>query len=131
MSGAVTVSGGIGSIAADFEQLAAYASALDGAADSIAGVLGLLARRLADPALIGTAVLDPAGAVEILALAGETTAGAVAALAGCQSLSAALRLAAGSYRAADGLDRRVAPVLAAGYRLPLALTALAGSAPPG
>lgn len=130
MSGVVTVSGGIGSIAADFEQLAAFASALDGAADSIAGMLGMLARRLADPALIGAAVLDPAGAAEILALAGVTTAGAAATLAGCQSLSAGLRLAAGSYRAVDGLDRRMAPVLGAGYRLPLALAPFAGSAAP-
>jgi hypothetical protein len=130
VSGVVTVSGGIGSIAADFEQLAAFASALDGAADSIAGMLGMLARRLADPALIGAAVLDPAGAAEILALAGVTTAGAAATLAGCQSLSAGLRLAAGSYRAVDGLDRRMAPVLGAGYRLPLALVPFAGSAAP-
>lgn len=131
MTGAVTVSGGVGSIAADFEQLVAFASALDGAADSIAAMLGLLARCLADPALAGAAVLDPAGAAEILALAGITTAGAVATLAGCQSISTGLRLAAGAYRAADGLDRRVAPVLAAGYRLPLALASLAGSGPSG
>ena len=32
MSGVVVISGGLGSIAADFEQLAAFASALDGAA---------------------------------------------------------------------------------------------------
>jgi hypothetical protein len=126
----VTVAGGIGSIAADFEQLAAFASALDAAADSIAGVLAGLARCLADPAMIEAAVLDPAGAAEIMALAGVATARAALAVAGCQSLSSGLRLAAGSYRAADQLDRRVAPVLAAGYRLPSAVTALAGSAAP-
>jgi hypothetical protein len=124
MSGAVTVSGGVDSIATDFEQLAAFASALDRAADSIAGVLAVLARCLADPAMIGAAVLDPAGAAEILALASAATAGAVAMVAGCQSIAAGLRLAARSYRAADELDRRVAPVLAAGYRLPQALAPL-------
>ncbi|HEX8096238.1 hypothetical protein [Jatrophihabitans sp.] len=131
MSAPVTVAGGTDSIAADFEQLAAFASALDAAADSIAGVLAVLARCLGDPALIGAAVLDPAGAAEILALAGVATAGAAVALARCQSLSAVLRLAAGSYRAADELDRRVVPVLAAGYRLPRVLPPLAGSAGSG
>jgi hypothetical protein len=131
MSAGVTISGGIDSIAADFDQLAAFASALDGAADSIAGVLAVLARCLADPAMIGAAVLDPVGAAEILALAAATTAGGLATMAGCQSIAAGLRWAAGSYRAADELDRRVAPVLTAGYRLPLALAPLTGPGPSG
>jgi hypothetical protein len=49
-------------------------------------------------------------------------------MAGCEWVSAGLRLAAGSYRAADQLDRRLAPVLTAGYRLPLALASLTGPA---
>ena len=126
MSAAVTVSGGAGSIAADFEELAAFASALDGAADSVAGVLRVLARCLADPAMVGAAMLDPSGAFEILALTGAAMAGAAAVVAGCQSVSAGLRLAAASYRAADALDRRAAPVLSAAYRLPLVLRPLPG-----
>jgi hypothetical protein len=131
MSTAVTVAGGSDSIAADFEQLAALASALDAAADSIAGMPARLARCLADPAMVEAAVLDPAGAAEILARAGLATAVAALAAAGCQALATGLRLAAGSYRAADELDRRVAPVLAAGYRLPWAVTALADVAGSG
>ena len=130
MTGVVTVSGGSDSIAADFEQLAAFATTLDGAADAVAGVMAVLARRLADPALIGAAMLDPVGAAEILALAGVATAAAAATVAGCQAISAGLRLAAGSYRAVDELDRRMAPVLAAGHRLPLALAPLTGLAGP-
>ena len=126
MSAPVTVRGGAGSIAADFEELAAFAAALDGAAGCLAGVLRVLARCLADPAMIAAAALDPAGAIEIVAVAGVATAGVAAALAGCHSVAAGLRLAAASYRAADALDRRVAPVLAAGYRLPRALGPLTG-----
>jgi hypothetical protein len=128
VSGSVTVRGGSDSIAADVEQLAAFASALDQAADPIAGALRVLARCLAEPAMIAAAVLDPAGAAQVLALTGVAMAGAAGALAGCQSIAAGLRLAAGSYRAADEIDRRLAPVLAAGYRLPLALASLTGSA---
>ena len=130
MTGVVTVSGGSDSIAADFEQLAAFAATVDGAADAIAGVMAVLAQCLADPALIGAAMLDPVGAVEILALAGVVTAGAAATVAGCQAIAAGLRLAAGSYRAVDELDRRMAPVLTAGHRLPLALAPLTGLAGP-
>ncbi|HEV2885645.1 MAG TPA: hypothetical protein VGX49_01930 [Jatrophihabitans sp.] len=130
MSGAVTVRGGSDSIAADVEQLATFAAVLDGAAGSVAGALRVLAQCLADPAMISAAVLDPAGAAQILALVGVATAGAAGALAGCQSIAAGLRLAAGCYRAADELDRRLAPVLAAGYRLPLALAPLTGRAAP-
>jgi hypothetical protein len=128
VSNAVSVAGGIDSIAADFEQLAALASALDAAAEWIAGMLARLARCLADPAMIEAAALDPAGAAEIVALAGVATAEAALALAGCQALASGLRLAAGSYRAADELDRRLVPVLVAGYRLPRALAPLAGPA---
>lgn len=129
MSGPVTVRGGSGSIAADFEQLAAFASALDRAAEQVGGALRVLARCLAEPAMVAAAVLDPAGAAQILALTGVATAGAAGVLAGCQSIGAGLRLAAGSYRAADELDRRVAPVLAAGLRLPLALAPLSIPSP--
>jgi len=130
MTGAVTVSGGSDSIAADFEDLAAFAAVLDGAADSIAGVMAVLARCLADPVMIGAGLLDPTGAADILALAAVATAGAAATVAGCQAIAAGLRLAAGSYRAVDELDRRMAPVLAAGCRLPLALASLTGLAGP-
>jgi pimeloyl-ACP methyl ester carboxylesterase len=123
---AVTVRGGSDSIAADFEQLAAFATALDGATGPVTRALRLLARCLTEPAMIRAGMLDPAGGAWIVALAGVTTAGAAAALAGCQSIAAGLRLAAGSYRAADDLDRRLAPVLAAGLRLPLVLAPLTG-----
>ncbi len=126
MSGTVTVWGGADSIAVEAEQLIGFASALDGAAGSVAAGLRLVTRCLSDPALIGAGLLDPAGGAEVLALAGVAMALAGAALAGCESLSAGLRTAAAAYREGDQLDRRVVPVLLAGYRLPLALAALAG-----
>jgi hypothetical protein len=125
VSGPVTIRGGRDSIAADFEQLAAFASALDRAADPVGGALRVLARCLADPAMIVAAALDPAGAAQIVALTGVAMAGAASVLAGCQSLATSLRLAAASYRAADELDRRLTPVAAAGLRLPLAVAPLA------
>jgi PGAP1-like protein len=127
VSAPITVRGGSDSIAADFEQLAAFAAELDRATGAIVAALRVLARCLTEPAMISAAVLDPVGATQIAALAGLATAGTTAALAGCQSVAAGLRLAAGSYRAADDLDRRLAPVLAAGLRLPLALTPLGTS----
>jgi hypothetical protein len=123
-TGPVTVRGGSGSIAADVEQLAAAAPVLDRAADALAAALRVLARCLADPAMIGAAALDPVGAAQVAALAGIASAGAVAALAGCQSVAAGLRLAAGCYRAADELDRRLAPAVAAGLALPSVLAPL-------
>jgi hypothetical protein len=126
VSAPISVRGGSDSIAADFEQLAAFASALDGATGAITGALRVLARCLTEPAIIGAAVLDPVGAAQIVALAGVATAGAAAALAGCRSVADGLRLAAGCYRAADDLGRRLVPVLAAGLRLPRVLTPLAG-----
>ena len=129
MSGPITVRGGSASIAADIEQLAAFASALDRAAEQVGGTLRALASCLAEPAMVPAAVLDPAGAAQILALTGVAMAGAAGVLAGCQSLAAGLRLAAGSYRAADELDRRLAPLLAAGLRLPLALMPLSVPSP--
>lgn len=124
MSGAISVRGGSDSIAADFEQLAGFASVLDGATGAITSALRVLARCLTEPAMISAAVLDPVGAAQIVALAGVATAGAAGALAACQSVAAGLRLAAGCYRAADELDRRLAPVLSAGLRLPPALAPL-------
>ncbi|MEO7260320.1 MAG: hypothetical protein ABI047_03535 [Jatrophihabitantaceae bacterium] len=128
MSAPVTVEGGSDSIAADLEQLAAFASALDGAVDPLGGALRALARCLADPAMIAAAVLDPAGAAEIVALAGVAMTGVASTLAGCQSIATGLRLAARSYRVADELDRRLRPVVTAGLRLPLALAPLTGPA---
>ena len=124
MSAPITVHGGIDSIAADFEQLAAFATALEQAAGPISDALAVLASCLADPALLTAAVLDPVGAAQILALATVTMAGTGAALAGCQSLAIGLRAAAASYREADELDRRVLPVLSAAFGLPQALTAV-------
>ncbi len=124
MSAPITVRGGSNSIAADFEQLAAFAAVLDGATGAIAAALRVLARCLSEPAMISAAVLDPLGAAQIAALVGVATAGTTAALAGCQSVAAGLRLAAGCYRAADDLDRRLLPVLTAGLRLPPALVPL-------
>ncbi len=131
MSDRVTVRGGSDSIAADFEQLAEFASALDRAAEPVGGALRALGRCLADPAMLAAAVLDPAGAARIVALASVAMAETAAALAGCQSAASGLRLAAGSYRAADELDRRLVPVLAAGLRLPLALAASDGGVQAG
>ena len=123
---AIAVSGGSDSIAADFEQLAGFASVLEGATGAIIGSLRVLARCLTEPAMVSAAVLDPAGAAQVVALAGVATAGAAATLAGCRSVAVGLRLAAGGYRAADELDRRLAPLVAAGLGLPPALAPLAG-----
>lgn len=131
MSAPVTVAGGSGSIAADFEELTAFAAALEAAAGSITGALGVLARCLADPALITAAALDPAGAAQVLALATVAIAGAGAAMAGCRSGAVGLNLAAAAYRGADELDRRVVPLLFAGYRLPGALLELTEHADSG
>jgi hypothetical protein len=130
VSGPVTVRGGSDSIAADFERLDGFATALDRAADPLHDALRTLARCLADPAMLAAAALDPAGAAEVLALAGVAMAAAAGVLAGCRSLASGLRLAAGSYRAVDELDRRLTPALAAGLRLPLALAPLTGPAGP-
>ncbi len=126
VSGSVIVHGGSDPIAADLEQLTALAAALDTAAGAIAGALHLTVRCLADPALITAGVLDPAGAAELLALAGVALAGTGAALASSESVALALRAAAASYRQADELDRRLRPVLVAGWRVPAALAALTG-----
>ncbi len=123
-TGPVGVRGGSASIAADLERLVAFASLLDGAADSLAHAVRVLARCLAEPAMIEAAVLDPAGAAQVAALAGIASAGALAALAGCRSAAVGLRVAAAGYRAADELDRRLAPALAAGLGLPAALAPL-------
>jgi len=126
-AGSVSVRGGSGSIAADLEQLAAFAALLDGAADSLARMLRVLAHCLSEPAMVGAAALDPVGAAQVAALAGIASAGAVAALAGCQSAAAGLRSAAVSYRAADELGRRLALLVAAGLELPSALAPPTGA----
>jgi len=115
------VRGGSGSIAADVEQLAAFATVLDGVADSLAAGLRVLGHCLAEPAMIAAAALDPVGAAQVAAQVGIATAGTAAALADCAAVAAGLRLATGGYRAADELDRRLAPAVAAGLDLPAAL----------
>ncbi|HJQ01273.1 MAG TPA: hypothetical protein VJ851_06725 [Jatrophihabitans sp.] len=120
--GAVRLRGG--SITVLPQGLAGYARLLRDTAAELAGAVSPLLGRLdAEPSLLAAAVLDPAGAL----LIAELVAGCLVLLAAgylhCQLLAELLLAAADSYQLADQLDRRMAPMLRAGGRLPAAVLA--------
>jgi pimeloyl-ACP methyl ester carboxylesterase len=114
----ISVSGGVGGIAARYDDMYAVARVLERGADDLAQVGVGLSGLLADTSIPLSAGLDPIGAGRVeFALAGV-----LADLAGSATragaLAGALSAAATAYRAADDLGRDVIPDLRALTRLP-------------
>ena len=125
MTGSVSVSGGATAIDAELAAMNTYAALLDRAAGAVAGILALLARTMADPALLPAGLLDPVGGATLAARLTGTAVLAAAAEAGCRGLASALRAAVDSYRAVDVLDSLSMSAARAAERLPASVRELA------
>jgi hypothetical protein len=112
----VSVRGGTGGIEAYTEELTALAGRLGSLGLELAGALAGLHLVAADPGLIESALLDPAGAARVeaaLLAALDGPHGMAWTAARCGLLDAALRSAAIAYAAADTLETDMREVLAA------------------
>lgn len=128
MTGSVSLRGGSTSISADSAQLIRYSERIGQIATQLARtVIPRLSRLTCDPAMALAATLDPVGAAAVVERTAVSMALLTAILAASTSLQAGLRSAAAAYRTADELDRRLLPLVQAGWQLPSAL-AVAGVA---
>ena len=114
------VTGGAGGIDANYEDLATLARDSDGVATGLAGISAECHAALADPDLLASAVLDPAGAARFEA----TLLGALDGRHGLTGLAAGfgeralvLRAVSAAYQAVDAAQRRTLDAIrwGAGY----------------
>src|SRR5579875_3684271 len=106
----VTVTGGAAGIAADCAQLTALAGRFGAAATDAFGAAAGLHGYLVGPAVLGSALLDPAGYAAFeaeLLWALDGWQGVTWAAGECGALDVELRSAAGAYRQVDRLGTSV------------------------
>ena len=118
MSASVSLRGGSDSIAAELDELVAFAAALRRTSGPLGEDAAVVARLLSDPALVPAGVLDPMGAAEVAVGASLALARITATALACEALAEAVRAAAAAYRVADDLDAQARPVLRALVHLP-------------
>lgn len=118
MTASVSLRGGSHSIAAELDDLVAYATVLSRVSGPLGEDAAAVARVLSDPALLSAGILDPVGAAEVTAAAALALVRMAAAVLACESLATALRCAALAYRIADDLGSQARPVIRALVALP-------------
>lgn len=118
MTSSVSLRGGSDSIAAELDDLVAFASALRRASGPLGDDVAAVARLLRDPALLPAGILDPAGAAEVAAAAALALVRIAGAVLACESLATTVGAAAVAYRIADEIGARARPVVRALVALP-------------
>lgn len=126
----ISVTGGVGGIAARCDDLATLARLYGRAATDVGGTALRLNGYLVDPALYASGLLDPAGlarAQGCLAAALDGPHGLSAVAARCGATALELEAAAAAYQAADTLQARVDQELRTALHGPGAVAAAAGA----
>jgi pimeloyl-ACP methyl ester carboxylesterase len=124
MSEPISVSGGPGGIAAEYDDLRATARLLERGGQDLSGVGLALTAYGTDPVLVASGLLDPVGLTRVEVAFASALGGLAAATAHCAALAVALRGAAIAYETTDRAERELMPDLRGLTRLPHA----AGSA---
>jgi hypothetical protein len=106
----VTVAGGSYSIAADFERLKSFGAVLERATGHLVAAVAASAWAVSHPVVLTAGTLDPAGAIELAGKAARLSICGLATAMQAQALATGLLAAAATYRAADELGGRMAPL---------------------
>jgi hypothetical protein len=121
MSTAVSLTGGAGSIAVEFEELQRLGVLLDTAAETWAHAAYEIVRGAVHSERLSSDVLDPAGAVEVIGLVSTCSLALTAIAAEATVIAASLRAAHQCYLTADDLRASYTPLFDALIALPAAL----------
>jgi pimeloyl-ACP methyl ester carboxylesterase len=129
MSRQLSLQGGTGQISVQPDQLERYAHRLTAVAPPLGSAVASATRLLSDPVLIGTGLIDPFGHARLMEQATLVLASGFGLRTGIEALAGTLRVAAGAYRGADDLRRRLEPVGEACWQLPAAAAAFVSRRP--